>query len=507
MDPVGGRVVSVRDPYEGGSSRIGGRRTLASIGLAVVCLSTFAPSQALASHTSTTQLSVGLDGRITAYSNTTGYGRSMSPDARFVVFQSHSENLVRGDANGQSDVFVVDRASGLTTIESVSSAGVQGDNFSAWGSITPDGRYVAFLSYAKNLVPGDTNGVADVFVRDRLTGTTVRASLGHQGQQADNHNDSHIAISDDGRFVAFVSKASNLVPQSLAWSEENIFLRDILAGTTEIVSYVPGASGWHASDPSMSADGRYVVFAERNPLVPSDTNGVTDVYRYDRLTGTYVRVSVSGDGTQGNGASFWASITPDANIVAFVSNASNLSGPGAGYPSVFVRNLVAGTTERVSIPSNGREDLSRGYPGRVSISGNGAVVAFEWGGYPLVPDADFFHRQIYVRDRSLGLTALVSRSTSGESADDDSALPDISFDGSFVVFMSHATNLSEEQDPGAFDIGSADVFLRDRGPSTCTNGAREEGWVTTQTRDGVEPNSPHPVTRELECSYLAPAGV
>jgi hypothetical protein len=192
----------------------------------------------------------------------------------------------------------------VTQRVSVSNAGLQGNEWSVGSAISADGRFVAFSSLADNLVPGDTNGVEDVFVRDRLSGTTERASVSSGGVEQLNGNSSvGLAISSDGRFVAFTSPANNLVPGDTNL-QPDVFVRDRTAGTTERVSVDSTGAQGNADCllAAMSADGRFVVFGSRSTnLVTGDANGHYDIFLRDRLTGTTERVSVASTGTEGNG--------------------------------------------------------------------------------------------------------------------------------------------------------------------------------------------------------------
>jgi hypothetical protein len=200
-----------------------------------------------------------------------------------VAFQSAATNLVPGDTNNALDVFVHDRQLGTTCRVSVSSGGAQGNSHSSSPTLSGDGRYVAFLSDASNLVPGDTNGLADIFVHDCLAGTTERVSVATGGAQAEGSSFGGAAISRDGRFIAFANGASNLVPGDLGYAD--VFVRDRWSSTTARVSTsTAGAQGLGNSvHPSISGDGRYVVFESyaRN-LVPGDSNGHGDVFLHDR---------------------------------------------------------------------------------------------------------------------------------------------------------------------------------------------------------------------------------
>jgi Tol biopolymer transport system component len=365
----------------------------------------------------------------------------MSADGRFVAFLSFASNLVPADTNGSDDIFVRDGTTHTTTRVSVSSTGAQGSNASAQPSISADGRFVAFRSFASNLVPGDTNGVLDLFVRDRTTHTTTRISVSSTGAQG-NGNSFDPSMSADGRFVAFDSDASNLVLNDTNFADD-VFVRDRTTHTTRRVSVSStGAQGNDgSSDPSISADGRFVAFrSSASNLVPGDTNGVLDLFVRDRTTHTTTRISVSSTGAQGNENSYDPSISGDGRFVAFFSFASNLMPADTnGVPDIFVRDRTTHATTRVSLSSSGAQgdDLSL----EPSISADGRFVAFDSSASNLVPGDTNGVQDVFVRDRVTHTTTRVSASSSGAQGDDSSFVPSISADGRFVAFDSSASNL------------------------------------------------------------------
>jgi Tol biopolymer transport system component len=235
-------------------------------------------------------------------------------------------------------VFVHDRQTGTTERVSVNSAGAQANYGGAFPSISVDGRFVAFDSYASNLVSGDTNGAPDVFVHDRQTGTTERVSVNVAGTQG-NNSSGDASISADGRLVAFDSYASNLVSGDTngTW---DVFVRDRQAGTTKCMSV--DSAGTQGNDSSLSGsisvDGRFVAFqSSASKLVSGDTNGASDVFVHDRQTGTTERVSVDSAGREGNLDSVYPAISADGRFVAFHGDASNLvPGDTNGSVDVFV---------------------------------------------------------------------------------------------------------------------------------------------------------------------------
>ena len=337
-----------------------------------------------------------------ASGNSDSRSPSISSDGRYVAFHSQASNLVAGDSNGHPDVFVRDRLSGTTERVSVDSGLTQGNNYSNVPSVSDDGRFVAFASNASNLVAGDTNGFLDVFVRDRLAGTTERVSVDSNGGQAD-HISNLPSISSDGRFVAFHSMASNLVGGDSNGAED-VFVRDRLMGTTERVSVDSGGAQANGTcqAPSISSDGRYVAFrSEASNLVAGDTNGATDVFVRDRLMGTTARASVGAGGVQGTGPSYFPSVSDDGRFVAFNSPASNLvSGDTNGVEDIFVRDRQAGTTERVSVDSAGAQVAANSW--WASIAGDGSCVAFYSFSSSLVPGDTNGSTDVFVHERSGG---------------------------------------------------------------------------------------------------------
>jgi Tol biopolymer transport system component len=346
---------------------------------------------------------------------------------------------------------------GVTERASVSSSGDQADDASQKPSISADGRYIAFESYASNLVADDLYGYCDIFVRDKQTGATERVSVSSAGEEADNQS-GECAISADGRYVAFESVASNLVPGHTGYYWD-IFVRDRLTGTTDLVSV--STSGDQGDDdsygPAISADGRYVAFyAVASNLVAGDTNGVLDVFVRDRLAGTTERVSVSSSGEEGDDQSGSSCISADGRYVAFSSDATNLvPGDTNNQDDIFVRDRLAGTTVRASISSSGEEadGVSR-FP---SITADGRYVAFQCNGTNLVPDDTNYGSDVFVHDLLGGTTERVSVSSCGGEANDGCSLASISPDGRYVTFYSIASNLVQGDTNEC-----ADVFIHDR---------------------------------------------
>ena len=412
----------------------------------------------------TERVSVASDGT-QGNSDSGNYGLSISADGRFVAFESWAGDLVAGDTNEVWDIFVHDRLTGQTTRVSVASDGTQGNGSSLQPSISADGRFVAFYSYATTLVPGDTNGGHDVFVHDRQTGQTTRVSVASDGAQG-NSVSYWASISADGRFVAFESWAGDLVAGDTndVW---DVFVHDRQAGQTTRVSVASDGTQGNSNShlPSISADGRFVAFrSEASNLIEGDTNGDYDVFFHDRETGQITLVSVAPDGTQGNAASYWPSIDADGRFVAFASRATNLvEGDTNGFQDVFVHDGQTGQTTRVSVASDGMQGTYRSGHDGVSISADGRFVAFQSDATNLVPGDNNATKDVFVHDRETGQTERVSVPSAGTQGNSDSSQPSMSGDGRFVAFTSQATNLVAGDTNGSWD-----VFVRAWGVTTTT---------------------------------------
>ena len=401
----------------------------------------------------TTRVSVASGG---TQGNGASHQPAISADGRFVAFESFATNLAGGDTNGWSDVFVRDRQAKKTNRASVATGGKQGHGESWGASISGDGRFVAFASSASDLVAGDTNGCWDVFVHDQQTGQTTRVSIASDGTEA-NGLSYGPSISADGRFVAFTSFASNLVAGDTN-GDYDVFVHDRDTGQTTRVSVASGGTEANEGsyDPSISADGQLVAFHSfaRN-LVAGDTNGASDVFVHDRQTGGTTRVSVASGGTEGDSASGPAAISGGGRFVAFDSEADNLvAGDTNHYGDVFVHDRQTGETTRVSVAGDGTQGNS--WSTSASISADGRLVAFRSLASNLVPRDTNGCEDVFVYDRQLGRTTRVSVVSDGKQGNAASKCPSISSDGRFVAFESEATNLV------AGDTNRyADVFVRE----------------------------------------------
>jgi Tol biopolymer transport system component len=389
-------------------------------------------SPALAAAAETVRVSVAANGA-QVYTGFPG-SLAISGDGTAVAFESGDTTLVAGDTNGVGDIFVKDLTTGAIDRVSLDSAGGQADGRSEQPSISEDGRYVAFTSFATNLVANDTNQVSDVFVHDRDTGTTTRVNVSAFGREADG-NSVMASISPDGGSVVFASAAENLTGGSEPPNGYlDVFLKRINGSVTKVsqppsgtangpsknpvvsrdgtyVAFRTGATNllssgvplattpnivlWESTGtitlasrntagtksgstedrPALSADGRYIAFTSDQRLVSGDANGHVDVFVHDRVTHATIRASEGPSGVEADDRSDHASISPDGRYVAFDSRATNLVPRDTnGDTDVFVRDLVAGTTDRVSVRTGGAE--VRGHSRRPSVSDAGSRVAF-----------------------------------------------------------------------------------------------------------------------------------
>jgi hypothetical protein len=409
---------------------------------------------AAAQTTLTTRLSVGPGG---VQSNNTSFNPRITDDGRYVVFSSYASNLVPVDTNFKSDIFVRDNQLGTNTLVSVDSNGVQANGDCYFPAISNDGRYVVFESIASNLVPGDTNNVLDIFVRDMLNGTTVRVSVDSNGNQSDAHSYTAV-ISGDGRYVAFASDATNLVPGDTN-GKLDVFVHDMVTGTTTRASVdSSGAQCSGASQsPSISGNGRFVAFQSLAPdLVAGDTNGVNDVFVHDNVTGTTTRVSVDSNGAQGNGESVYPWISESGHLVSFASAASNLVPNDLnGAYDIFLHDMQSGQIRLISITKPGVQGNADSYYS--AISADERWVTFDSLATNLTPtDSNPLYADIFLRDMTTGEITLQSVSSSGFQSNYTSTNPTISGDGRFITFESGAWDLVPFDTNLMFDI-----FMRD----------------------------------------------
>jgi Tol biopolymer transport system component len=443
---------------------------------------------------------------------------AISGDGKVVAFVSSAADLVAGDTNGQKDVFVRDRQTGTTTRVSVATGGGEASAGSGQPALSADGRWVAFSSPARELMAGDANGVSDVFLHDRLGAITSRVSVDSGGGDADgpsvapdlsgdaavvafeskatdllqggadgnNQADVFVAaggvisrvnvgapvpqggdsgapaLSPDGRYVAYTSAATNIAPPD-PYPGTDIFLFDRTAGTTRRVS-VAGPGGApdgpsHSADVLTGGTSVLVAFAsDATNLVAADGNRATDVFVRDVSTSTTTRESLDAAGGEANGASASPQLSADGGLVTFASNAANLTvtPPAPGTSEVYRRDRISGALERVSGP--GGAGVADGAVGSSSpaLSAGGNLVAFASQSPDLVPGDTNRTADVFLHDRAGGTTSRASLGRVGDQPDGPSSEPAISADGRFVAFASEAANLVLGDTNGA-----SDIFVRD----------------------------------------------
>lgn len=360
--------------------------------------------------------------------------------------------LVRSWAAGQAAIFADDASEGSSEVYlplvtkllvfgpvsrvSVASDGTEGSDHSFAPSISADGRFIAFASWASNLVSNDMNGTLDVFVHDRQTGETNRVSVASDGTEGNDLSESP-SISADGRYVVFYSRANNLVGDDNNYGDD-IFVHDRQTGETRLISVASdGTRGNYSSlFPSISPDGRYVVFySGASNLVSGDTNNYYDVFVHDRQTAETSRVSVTSNGTQADGSSTYPSISADGRFVVFQSNADNLANGDTNiYDDVFVHDRQTGETSYVSVSSNGVG--GNNHSGGASISADGRYVIFSSVAGNLVEGDTNAVSDAFIHDRQTGQTDRVSVATDGMQLEYNSGAHSISGDGRYVIFTS-----------------------------------------------------------------------
>lgn len=402
------------------------------------------------------RVSVASDG---TQSDNVSYAAVISDNGRYIAFWSYASNLVPNDENNTYDVFVRDRQTNTTTRVSVTCDRTEGNGESCGASISGDGRYIAFQSIATNLVPNDVNDYVDSFVYDQRTHITSIVSVASDGTQGNSFTYDP-SLSGDGRYVAFCSNAANFVPNDIN-GYQDIFVHDLRTGATTIVSVASnGTQGnGNSSLARMSRDGRYISFvSDASNLVPNDHNNKYDVFVRDRKTNTTTRVSVASDGTESNDNSNCAVISGDGRYVAFSSWASNLvPGDINGCPDVFVRDLKTNTTIRINVASNGAESKGGGdFP---SMSGDVRYITFYSNDGYLVPNDANRQPDIFVQDWQMNKTTIVSVASDGTQSNDSSCRPCISGNGHFIVFESLASNLVPNDTNDSWDIFVTGKFI------------------------------------------------
>ena len=369
----------------------------------------------------------------------------LSADGRFVVFTSPATNLVPAANNGAWQVYVRDKQAGLTELITVTSDGNQGNGESSPGSISVYGRYVVYCSSSTNLVPNG-DGVWDTYVYDRQNKQTELVSAASDGTPGNAYSCSPAgSISDDGRYVAFFSMSNNLIPDDSNESSD-VFIHDRLTKQTELISKDNDGDQGNSDSygGSISADGRFVVFYSwSSNLVPEDEKGFSNVFVHDRQTEQTELISITSEGKPGNSDSeaSGGSISGNGRYVAFKSFANNLVGGDTnGFSDIFVRDRELGDTVRVSVSTNGEQ--GNGENGWFnSVSSNGRYVVYSSSSSTLVDEDNNELEDIFVHDLQSGKTERVTMGSDGTEPNGYSYAPFISADGKYITYTSLADNL------------------------------------------------------------------
>jgi len=424
-------------------------------------------------------------GGVEADSGSTMQDRSLTRDGRALVFETYATNLIPGGVNNLPDIVVVDLISGSLELIDVDSNGVQANYRAQAPAITPDGRYVVFHSKATNLVANDVNGVEDVFLRDRLLGTTTLVSMSSTGTQGDGSS-LYPSISDSGRYVTFNSYARNLVPGDFnnMW---DVFVFDVALGAIHRVS-IPAGGGWadnRSYGQRISSHGRWIVFtSDAGNLVPGDTNLATDVFLRDRWNQTTQRISVGPGGVESDQDSYVCGLTPDAHWCVFISLGTTLvSGDTNGLEDIFVCDTTTGVVTRVDVDAQGNEADGRAQA--AAISDDGRFVAFSSLATNLLGSGNTLsgtHLQLFLHDRDADGNGVfdeaggidtrllsVDAATGGE-ADGETGGIALTRDGLRVAFDSGADDLIASDTNGV-----PDVFLVNHGAAARV--AYGSGWA------------------------------
>ena len=442
-----------------------------SIGVFVLTLSACAAKPSREGTPVIQRVSVASNGR-QANGNSTRImaSLSISEDGRFVAFVSEASNLVAGDTNGCMDVFVHDCKTRQTTRVSVASDGTQGDRWSYAPVISADGRHVVFWSYASNLVPNDTNQRHDVFVHHLATGKTERVNVTSKGEQVTGEDMSmeihdQLAISADGRYVAFATDALELKSTKQGWGE--VYVHDCRSGKTEPVALT--SDGKRANgvslDPAISGDGRYVAFYSQATDLASGGSGTPygGIFLHDRQSGETRCVTVGSDGKPADGETDRACISQDGRYVAFDSGATNLAGPevqrllalaaknhGGRAGAVYVHDAKSGRTALLGDGDAAMPGLYSWFP---SLSGDGRYVTFlSSRRTPQRDDAKPQAQHVFLYDRTTQQTVQVDFTRDGKPGNGSGVAASVSANGQPVAVCSGASNLVKGDTNGKYDV-------------------------------------------------------
>lgn len=386
------------------------------------------------------------------------FNPSVSADGRYAVFESTASNLVNNDLNNNSDIFLVDTENGTIQRISEPTSGGDANGSSNNPSISANGQFVVFESFAPNLVANDTNNAVDIFIYDRIAQSMERVSVASNNTQANSHNFSP-SVSADGRFVTFYSISSNLVSGDNNRAVD-VFVRDRTTGETRMISTnANGNPGNMASwQPVISANGQYIAFSSNaSNLVAGDSNNVQDIFLYEMATGNIAMVSKDNSGTPGNALSAYPAISASGDYVVFESDATNLvSNDGNGQTDIFVADVPHSSVTRISVTTDGGDINAPAYQPRISQDGR-FISYYSYASNIVQPDPNNVE-DVYLYDQSTGAIEMLTRTMAGEPSNGSSFTAALNDDGRYAVTSSLATNLDVTDTNGLEDI-----YLFDRG--------------------------------------------
>lgn len=399
----------------------------------------------------------------------------ISADGQRIAFVSSANNLAANDTNNQPDIFVWDATTNTQFLISrspqntVSNNGVgNSGSISASASIpviSSDGSVVAFVSQSSNLTANDQNGITDGFVIAVESGNATLISsrnsdpnLASRTGSSDSITNRNASITDDNRYVVFVSAASELVGAEGS-SVNNVFLRDRQTGDTTLISRaLTGTANAASINPMISADGQYIVFASAaSNLVSDDTNNATDIFLFDRASNQLKLISRTSSAIA-NGASINPIMSGDGRSVVFVSLASNLaSGDTNNKQDVFLWDRTSEKITRITDQSNGTSE-------QATISRDGSTIAFVSDATNLVNGDTNGKKDVFAWTRSTNSLSLVSRASGsdGTIGDDDADSPSLSENGQIIAFTSRSRNLTDNP----AQTSNENVFVRNLGDQT-----------------------------------------
>jgi Tol biopolymer transport system component len=449
------------------------------------------------------------------------YEPSLSADGRFVAFRSDATNLVDGATTTRDRIYVKDLETGEIALASADEAGAEADAQSFEPSLSADGRYVAFRSDATNLVDGVDTARSRIYVKDLVTGEIVLASTDEAGVDA-NAGSYEPRLSADGRYVAFSSWATNLV-DGVTSTRERIYVKDLEMGGIALASTDAAGvvANSESSDASLSADGRYVAFSSRaTNLVDGAATTRDRIYVKDLETGEIALASTDEAGADANDRSQEPSLSADGRYVAFRSDATNLvDGAITTQWRIYVKDLATGEIALASSDEAGTDAEAHGY--EPSLSADGRYVAFRSGATNLVDGATTTRDRIYVKDLETGEIALTSTDEAGADARDNSFDPSLSADGRYVAFSSWATNLVDgastsreriyvkDLETGKIALASTDETGADaNGPSSTPSLSADGRYVAfrssaTNLVDGTTTMTDRIYVKDLETGEIA----